>query len=315
VRLRLPARRPLLAAVLLAAALLAAVLLAAGAVFGAGEYLSAPVPRAVGAPPPELFASTVRIPSKNGEVAGWIARGAGSGAVLLLHGVRSDRRQMQQRALFLNREGYSVLLIDLASHGESAGARITFGAREADSVRAALAWLRRGLPGEKIGVIGVSLGAASVVLSRPGNSIDALVIESMYPTIEEAVANRLHARAGAAGALLAPLLLQQIPLRTGVPLANLRPIAALAQLRCPVLVAGGARDVQTPAAETQRLFAAAPASAPANKQLWIVEGAAHVDLHAFAGAAYEARIGAFLAQHLRARRELSRAAPPLSPSA
>ncbi|WP_426208058.1 alpha/beta hydrolase [Massilia sp. TWP1-3-3] len=268
--------------------------LAAGAVFGAGEYLSAAARHPVGAPPATLFATPVVIPSAQGDVAGWVARGAGHGAVLLLHGVRSDRRQMQDRALFLNRLGYSVLLIDLASHGESEGKRITFGAHEAHSVRAALAYLRRGLPGEKIAVIGVSLGAASVVLSTPGQGIDALVVESMYPTIDEAVENRLAARLGPAGRWAAPLLLQQIPLRTDVSLAALRPVEAMARVTCPVFVIGGAADVQTPAGETRRIFAAA--NQP--KQLWIVDGAAHVDLHGYAGDEYERRVGQFLGRYL-----------------
>jgi pimeloyl-ACP methyl ester carboxylesterase len=269
--------------------------LGAGAVFGVGEYLSSPARHPVGDSPPELFATAVAIRSAQGEVAGWVARGAGSGAVLLLHGVRSDRRQMAQRALFLNRLGYTVLMIDLASHGESEGKRITFGALEAHSVRAALVYLRRALPGQKIGVIGVSLGAAAVVLSKPGKMIDALVVEAMYPTIEDAVENRLAARMGPPGRWLAPLLLQQIPLRTGVPVAALRPVDAMAQLACPVMVAGGAIDVQTPASETQRIFAAARVP----KQLWLVEGAAHVDLHRYAASEYEQRIGAFLASTLR----------------
>ena len=121
-------------------------LLAGAAIFGAGEYLSSPVLRSVGEAPPALFATPVRIPAGGSHVSGWIARGSGKGAVLLLHGVRGDRRQMSERALWLNSLGYSILLIDLASHGESPGARITFGAREAAGVRAALAYLARNLP-------------------------------------------------------------------------------------------------------------------------------------------------------------------------
>ena len=83
----------------------------------AGEYISHPRQGPVGAPPPELFATEVLIPHGNAFVAGWVARGAGSGAVLLLHGVRADRRAMLSRALFLNRLGYTVLLVDLPAHG------------------------------------------------------------------------------------------------------------------------------------------------------------------------------------------------------
>lgn len=269
---------------------------AGAATFGAGEYISRPRQGPVGAPPPELFATEVLIPHGKAYVSGWVARGAGSGAVLLLHGVRADRRAMLGRALFLNRLGYSVLLVDLPAHGLSQGERITFGAREAAGVRVALAWLKRNLPGEKIGVIGTSLGAASLVLSRPGKGIDALVIEAMYPTIEEATDSRLGVYLGPAGTLLTPLLVHQLPLRAGVSPRELRPIDAMATLACPILVIGGSADRYTNANATHRIFTAAPPP----KQLWMVEGAGHVDFHAHGRAQYEATVGAFLARQLRA---------------
>jgi pimeloyl-ACP methyl ester carboxylesterase len=269
--------------------------LGAGATYGAGEYLSRPVRHSTGAPPPELFATPVLIPARTGLVAGWVARGEGSGAVLLLHGVRADRRQMQERALLLNRLGYTVLLVDLPAHGESSGKRITFGAHEADAVRAAVAYLARNLPGERIGVIGVSLGAAAAVLSKPVANISALVIEAMYPSIEEAAKNRLAIYLGPPGRLLSPLLLLQLPLRSRVKPAELRPLDAMASLTCPVLVIGGQNDRHTTAPETRRIFEAAPQA----RQLWLVEGAAHVDFHGYARAEYERRVGAFLQAHVR----------------
>lgn len=270
-------------------------LLGAAASFGAAIYISQPLRHSTGLPPPELFATAVTFPANGGIVTGWVARGEGSGAVLLLHGVRADRRQMQERALFLNRLGYTVLLIDLPAHGESTGKRITFGVLEAHAVRAAIAYLARNLPGARIGVIGASLGAASLVLSKPGASIDALVLEAMYPTLEHAAENRLAIYLGPPGRLLSPLLLPQLALSTGVEASALRPIDAMAQLGSPVLVIGGEQDRHTTAAETRRIFDAARQP----KQLWIVEGAAHVDLHAHARSQYEQRVSAFLATHLR----------------
>lgn len=270
--------------------------LGAGAVFAAGEYLSQPVPRLIGAAPSSLPAASVTIPTARGSVAGWYARGVdGGGSVLLLHGVRADRRQMLARAQFLSRQGYGVLLIDLQAHGESPGDHITFGAREAAGVTAALAFLAHDRPVEKIGVIGVSLGAASLVLAHPGKAISALVIESMYPTIEDAVENRLQTALGQPGRMLAPLLLQQMPLRLGVQMKDLRTIDAVAQVACPVLVASGAEDRHTTANETRRIYGAAPQP----KQLWLVQGAAHVDLHAFGAAVYEKKISDFLSAYLR----------------
>jgi fermentation-respiration switch protein FrsA (DUF1100 family) len=258
--------------------------------------LSRPVQAQIGPPPASLDGVDVRIPvAGEGFVAGWFARGApGRGAVLLLHGVRSNRTQMLKRAIHLHDLGMAVLLIDLASHGESSGDRITFGARESRGVQAALDHLQAALPGERIGVIGVSLGAASFVLAQPRVRPSAVVLESMFPTIEEAVQDRLSMRLGVLGASLEPLLLWQLPLRTGVEPRALRPIEHVARIGAPVLIAAGTLDERTHWAETRRLYAAARAP----KQLWAVQGAAHVDLCAFDPAGYWQHVLPFLERHL-----------------
>jgi uncharacterized protein len=290
-----PQSRPMRKIVIAAAA--GVIAAAALVVLGAGEWLSRPAARYVGAPPAALNASAVRLPlAGGGHVAGWHAPGAtGGGAVLLLHGVRSDRRQMLGRARFLQAAGYGVLLVDLPAHGESPGERITFGARESAGAAAALAYLRATTPGERVGVIGISLGAASLVLARPAPAPAAVILESMYPTIDEAVADRLALHVGSAARALAPLLLAQLPWRLGVGADALRPIDALPALRAPLLMASGREDRHTPWAETERLLRAA--SEP--KEVWAVEGAAHVDLHVHTPAEYERRVLRFLGRHLR----------------
>jgi alpha-beta hydrolase superfamily lysophospholipase len=263
-----------------------------------GELLTRPATRRVGAPPAGLHAASLSIAlGQDGAVRGWLVPGTpGGGVVLLLHGVRSDRRQMLERARFLRQAGFTCLLLDLPAHGESSGTRISFGAREADGVRAALEHLRAAYPRERIGVIGVSLGAASLVLARPRPAPDAVVLESMYPDIVDATRDRIAIRLGpTAGRLLAPVIVQQVPLWLRLPVSQLRPIAAIGDLRSPVLIAAGALDRHTPPGETRRIYAAA--NAP--KQLWLLPGAAHVDLARFAPAEYQRRILAFLGTHLR----------------
>ncbi|CAN7437513.1 alpha/beta fold hydrolase [Acidovorax sp. LjRoot129] len=265
--------------------------------FGAGELLSRPALRLVGKRPSDFPAKVVRIDTAPGQfVVGWFAPGEQSrGAVLLLHGIRADRTQMLRRARFLARAGYSTLLIDLPAHGESSGDRITFGARESAGVLAAVGFLRRELPRERLGIIGVSLGAASTLLARPQPAADAVVIESMYPTIEEAVNDRLRMRLGKIGAVLGPVLLWQLPLRTGVRPADLRPIEKLPTFDSPLLVASGSDDEHTTWAETQRIYDAAEGP----KEIWQVLRAKHVDLHSFQPEEYERRILRFLAKYVR----------------
>jgi len=269
-----------------------------GGALALGDAMTRPALRAAGDPPPGLPASAVRIPvPSGGSVAGWFTPGeAGRGAVLLLHGVRGSRHAMTARALFLHRAGLATLSIDLPGHGESPAPHITFGANESHGAAAALAWLAARCPGERIGAIGVSLGAASLVLARPDPAPVAVVLESMYPTIEEAVADRLAAHVGPPAAVLAPALLWQMPWRLGVTAAQLHPIDVLPSLRSPLLVVAGDADRHTTLAETRRLFDAARG---VPKSLWIVPGAAHVDLHAFARADYERRVGGFMQDALR----------------
>src|SRR5579871_5455406 len=192
-------------------AAIALVLVLAGSWLLAGPLLE-PVNHRIAPAPTTLGARDVSIASESGStLAGWYVPGTpGSGAVLLLHGVRADRAAMLSRAEFLHAAGYSVLLIDFQAHGESRGDRITFGWLESRDARAALEWLRAAAPGERIGAIGLSMGGAAAALAQPPLPLDALVLEEVYPTIEEALANRLRLQYGAHGGALVPLFTWQM---------------------------------------------------------------------------------------------------------
>jgi pimeloyl-ACP methyl ester carboxylesterase len=230
-------------------------------VFGAllwrygGEHAT-PAFRPVGAPPAEKAAVNVTLTSASGsQIPGWFSRGGTrQGAVLVLHGAGANRSDMVPRALFLRALGYTVFLIDMQAHGESTGGKwITFGDLESRDAAAAVEYLRHEAPGERIGIIGLSMGAAATVLAEKPLRVDAIVLESMYPTIEQAVEDRLRMAPGPWSVPLAPALITVTGWRIGVQ----------------------------------------------PKQFWIVEGAAHVDIHHFAPQEYAARVGAFLAEHLR----------------
>jgi fermentation-respiration switch protein FrsA (DUF1100 family) len=221
--------------------------------------------------------------------------------VLLLHGVGANRSAMLTRARVLRRAGYTVLLVDLPAHGESAGDRITFGARESEGARAALAYLHRAVPAERVGAIGASLGGASLLLGRgepAANGADAVVLEAVYPTVEEAITDRMRIWLGPIGPSLAPLLTWQLRPQIGVAAEQLRPIDRVRRLRVPLLLVAGEADRHTTLAESKRLFAAAPEP----KTMWVVPRAPHGDLYASDSAAYERHVLAFFAPYLRAPR-------------
>ena len=274
-----------------------------GAVLIAGLVLSRPVRFAIGPPPPGLAnAETVHIASESGSLlSGWWLTGEpGDGCVVLMHGVRRSRRNMIRRAEVLHQNGFSVLLFDFQAHGESPGRRITFGGREAMDAAAAVAFARRRVPEERIGVIGVSLGGAAALLGPAPLPVDALVLESIYPDLHTVLGNRLRKHLGpTAGPVMAPLLrplfeLLMLPV-LGVGPAALRPIDHIAAAGAPVLVASGTRDVSTTIAEARSLFARAAEP----KQFWAVEGAAHVDLQRHDPDAYWRLVLPFLIRYVR----------------
>jgi uncharacterized protein len=245
--------------------------------------------------PPGFAARSVSIPGIGHVIAAWwLDVGGDSPVVLLVHGLGADKSSMVSRAGLLARHGFSTLLIDLQAEGETRGTAITLGHLESADVIAAREWIKQNASGRKIGVIGTSLGGASVLLAPQPSGFDAVVLESVYPRIGRAVENRIRMRLGPLAPLLTPLLLVQLRPRLHISESDLEPIRGIGRLGAPVLVAAGSKDQHTTLEESQELLAAAPQP----KSLWVVEGAVHEDLLAFAPAAYESQVVEFLRRYL-----------------
>lgn len=261
-----------------------------------GAILSAPARGAIGEAPHDLGAEAVQFQSQSGAtIKGWFIGGKrGSGAVVVMHGVRSNRLSMLNRARFLSDAGFAVLLFDFQAHGESSGDRITFGYLESKDAQAAVEFMRAKAPGERIGVIGVSMGGAATLLASPSLAVDAMVLEEVYSSLYQATSNRLTARLGGWAVILTPLLTWQFALRSDVNADALQPIRKVGEIAVPKLFVAGAEDRYTTLEESRRMFNAAAEP----KELWIVEGAGHVDLYELKREEYERRILSFFSGHL-----------------
>jgi uncharacterized protein len=242
-----------------------------------------------------LPVEAVVIPSSSGaRLAGWYLPGAGRGAVLLLHGVKSNRLVLVERMRFLRDAGYSTLAIDFQAHGESTGERITFGQLESLDARSALAWLRARLPGQPIAVLGISMGGAAALIGQPIEA-GAVVVESAYPAFAAVVSNRLALALGPPGRLFTPFVLGAFRVAGGIDASKLRPIDGIGRLHKPILVMTGAEDQKTTVGESRALFA--KANPP--KSYWEAPGAGHFDLAYVGGVAYRERLLDFLNATLR----------------
>ena len=262
-----------------------------------GGALVAPSQRPVKLPANAGFpVENVEFPSASGAtIKGWLVPAKNSrGAVVFMHGVHADRATMLNRVGFLHDAGFSLLLFDFQAHGESLGRHITFGYLESRDATAAVGFVRQRFPGQKVAAIGVSMGGAAELLAQPPLPVQAMIVESAYPTIEQAIEDRLIVRFGPAGKYVAPLLTWQMKLRLGIGLDDLRPIQAAASVAVPKFFMAGEADRNTTVQESRDLFAAAAGP----KQLWIVPGAGHEDLHHFAPKPYEKQVLEFLARYM-----------------
>jgi len=250
-----------------------------------------PDPAATGLP-----VEAVVIPSSSGaRLAGWFLPGARRGAVLLLHGAKSNRLVLVDRMRFLRDAGYSTLAIDFQAHGESTGDRITLGQLESLDTRSALAWLRARLPGEPVAVLGISMGGVAALVGQPVEA-DAVIVESAPVDVTSAVSNRLALAFGPLGRLFTPFVLGAMGIAADIDATKLRPIEAIAHLHKPIFIMTGAEDQKTTVAEGRALFAAA--NQP--KRYWETPGAQHWDLAFVGGEDYRERLLDFLAATLRA---------------
>jgi fermentation-respiration switch protein FrsA (DUF1100 family) len=262
-----------------------------------GWLLAHPIQTRIGNPPTDLNAQAVSFASDSGAtVHGWWSPVRNDhDAVLLLPGIRANRLSMVDRARFLHRAGYSVLLIDFQATGETKGDHITFGWKESRDVLAAINLVRRIDPTARVAIIGSSLSGVAALLATLPLKIDALILEEVYPTIETATRNRMENYLGGVGRVLTPALLNQLQWRLGVSASQLCPVDHIGDVQCPVFIISGEKDRNTRPADTRMLFE----HARSPKQLWFVPNAGHVDLHRAAREEYEIRVLAFLAQMAR----------------
>lgn len=256
-----------------------------------GSTLSSPANQAVNLPSDAPEAESVTIET----ISGWYFPVAiPKACVLLLHGNRGSKQDMVERAKFLTANGYAALAIDFQAHGETPGEHLSYGYLESDNAHIAVRYLKETKTCQQVVALGVSLGGAASILGEHAIPVDAYILESVYSSIEQAIENRLALYSATFSSVLAPLLYEQIPLRLGIELEQLKPAKAVKNLNAPVLFMQGDKDKRTFLNEAFLLFS----NAPEPKYLNVIEGAAHVDLHRFDKVQYEATVLSFLAEHI-----------------
>jgi dipeptidyl aminopeptidase/acylaminoacyl peptidase len=239
-------------------------------------------------------------------IAGWWlpAATADAPAVIVVHGFTACRRDhaVLLPAGMLYRNGFSVLLIDLRDHGASTieDGRFAGGTDEYRDVLGAWDWLRteRGLPAGKIGLVGISLGAATVLLAtgqEPG--VAAVWEDSSYADLDSAILAELE-RSNyptflAAGGVLAARLL------SGDDLVSYSPLDAVHRFAGrPLFITHGEADTRLSVAYARELESAILIDG-GDVEAWLIPGAEHTEAMITHVDEYERRLVAFFDRSLR----------------
>jgi fermentation-respiration switch protein FrsA (DUF1100 family) len=225
-------------------------------------------------------------------------------AVILLHGIASNRAGMIGVADMLLRHGYSVLLPDARAQGMSGGDLATYGFLEAGDLQRWLNWLAQKQAPHCIYAIGESMGAAQLLNSlRTVRGFCAVAAESSFASFREVSYVRIGEWFGT-GPWLGRTVLRPVVesgilyarWKYGVDLAQDNPAEAVAANRVPVLLIHGLRDNNIPPYNSEMILAASEGRNP-NVFLWEPPDAGHCGAEGAEPGEFEHRVVGWFQSH------------------
>jgi fermentation-respiration switch protein FrsA (DUF1100 family) len=230
------------------------------------------------------------------KLAAWYVPGVLPDAIILIHGINTNRAVMLPTAVLLAEAGYHVLLIDLRGHGESEGDLISYGYWEALDVQAGADYLADRPDVEDVGVLGTSLGGAAVVRAAAADPrLEAVVIQISFSSLPDAIEDAVDVLTIFPKWPFAPLLVALAEWRVGLEIGEVdsaRDLATMAPR--PVLIIHTTDDHLFPVSHATKMYEAAQEP----KELWIIEGLGHEDPAVTNESEYRARIIPFFAEAL-----------------
>jgi fermentation-respiration switch protein FrsA (DUF1100 family) len=196
--------------------------------------------------------------------------------VILAHGWHSRwDMDFSASAPFFHDRGCNLLVIDQRCHGDSGGDLISYGIEERYDILAWLDWLDAHHAGLPVYLCGVSMGAATVLMTAAlpvASRVTAIIADCGYSTPDEIVKLTVGK---ALGGMTAPTLAAvnlNCKLRGGFTLGSASPIEAMARnTEIPCLFVHGDADDFVPVRMSIENFYACRAP----KELFIVPHAGH----------------------------------------
>jgi alpha-beta hydrolase superfamily lysophospholipase len=182
--------------------------------------------------------------------AWWFHAGEKRGTLVYLHGVSDNRGTSVGVADHFLARGFDVIAYDSRAHGESGGDTCTYGVYEKQDLARVL---DRVAP-RPIVLMGTSMGAAiALQAAAVDGRVAAVVAVSPFSDLRTAAIERAPFFASK-GNIAEAFRLAEVEGKFRVDDAS--PVAAAPRIAAPTLLVHGAKDDETPATHSQRIFAA-----------------------------------------------------------
>lgn len=253
-----------------------------------------------------IEAENVVFPTRDGgELRGWFVPAPASvdgpgPCIVLVYGYGGYKEQMIYYARIVHEAGFSTFMFDMQGSGMRRGKPVTLGMKEKWDLMDAIRYVqtRPEVDAERIGVLGVSMGAATALLAAEDDpAIKAIVSDSSYANMVDMIQPGLRAFVGAPAQIFAPLIVWFAESMMGVKASEITPEVSAHKLgKTPVFVIHGADDILTNPKSAKKIYDAL--SGP--KELWVVPNCGHARAPEVEPEEYRRRVNEFFVRTLAA---------------
>ncbi len=229
--------------------------------------------------------------------------------VILVHGWHSRwNLDFSGIAPYLHTQNCNLLMIEQRAHGESGGNLISYGIQERYDVLSWLEWLEKNHPHKSVYLYGVSMGAATVLmtagLSLTGR-VCGIISDCGYSSPQEIIHLTLSEPLGKMASPTLAAVNANCKVRERFTFKDYTPLMAMeANTTIPCLFIHGADDTFVPASMSEENYNACRAP----KDILIVPGADHALSFVVDPVGYKQKLTDFFAAYdglaVRARREM-----------
>jgi dipeptidyl aminopeptidase/acylaminoacyl peptidase len=201
-------------------------------------------------------------------------------------------------ASMVREAGFASLMFDMQGSGLRAGKPVTLGFKERWDLMDAVAYVRSrpDVDPDRIGVLGVSMGAATALLAAEHDqSIRAIAADSAYASLPDMVTPGLRMFVGPSATWFAPLIVRFGEAMLGMRSRDIAPERSAARLgNRPLFVIHGDCDDLTHPDSATRIFRAATGP----KELWVVPECGHSQGPVVSPIEYKNRVNDFFRRAL-----------------